>query len=313
MPIKLSFSKISTYVECPRKFFLSYICDLGTGSSPHMTNGSLVHKCCEDFEDWPKEDKDFKKLTDYYYSLVPQIDTENLIHESVGETIVINPLFEQKAIKALTSFYEDYKANDYQQVDSGRYAYQGPNRDGITPKIKLQEEWFNIKTKDGHEVRGLIDRVDDEIDGEHIIDYKTGQSRTTFKALKDPLDIKALQLSIYSLARYKKTGKIPIRTSFFYLEPEKKKKVQKGQYRTAQQRTEKDLEKVETFLNEIGNEIEQRIEEKEFPIGDSPNCFWCDFKDKCDILAESNLSDMRNSLNIEAEKPSVDVDTSDWD
>jgi ATP-dependent helicase/DNAse subunit B len=312
MPIKLSFSKISTYVECPRKFFLSYLCDLGTGSSPHMSNGSAVHKCCEDFADWPEEEQTLEKLNAYYYEIAPGIDKDNLIHEDVDGVKVFNPLFEQKALKALKTFYEDYTENDFQQVDSGRYAYQGPDRKDIAPKIKLQEEWFNIKTKDGHEVRGLIDRVDDEVGGEHIIDYKTGQSRTTFKALKDPLDIKALQLSIYSLARYKETGKIPIRTSFFYLEPEKKKKVQKGQYRTAQQRTSKDLEKVETFLNDIGNEIEQRIEEKEFPIGDSPNCFWCDFKDKCDILAESHLSDMRNSLEIEKEKPQIDIDTSDW-
>src|SRR5690606_6530628 len=119
----------------------------------------------------------------------------------------------------------------------------------------------------------------------------SGQSRTTFKALQDPLDIKAMQLSIYALARYKETGKIPVKTSFFYLEPAKNRKVQKGEYRTAPKRTKEQLEKVEEFLNDIGNEIEESLEKKDFPMGASPNCFWCDFKDKCDILAEEQLNE----------------------
>lgn len=312
MGVKLSFSKISTYVECPRKFFLSYICNLGTGSSPHMSNGSAIHKCCEDFVDWPEEKQTYEDLTKYYYEILPGIDTDNLVHESFDELVIINPVFEQKALKALKSFYDDYKDNSYQQVESGRYAYQGPNREDITPKILLQEQWFNIKTKDGHEIRGLIDRVDEEIGGEHIVDYKSGQSRTAYKALQDPLNMKSIQLSIYALARYKETGKIPIKTSFFYLEPDKKKKVQKGEYRTAPQRNLAELEKVEEFLNDMGNEIESALDKKDFPIGDAPMCFWCDFKDKCDIMAESELTAMRNTIEIEKEK-SIEIDTSDWD
>lgn len=311
MPVKLSFSKISTYVECPRKFFLSYIAKLGTGHSPYMTNGSIIHKCAEDFVDWDKDKQNFEELKNYYFSLIPSIDDMNLIHESIPsvtedgemvEDIIVNPVFEEKALKSLRSFYEDYMMNDFQQVETGRYAYQGPNRKDERPKIILQEEWFNIVTKDGHEVRGLIDRVDDEIGGEHIVDYKSGQSRTPYKALKDPLDMKSIQLSIYALARYKKTGKIPIKSSFFYLEPEKNRKVQKGQYRTAPQRTEKDLERVETFLNDMGNEVENSIQNKDFPIGDSPQCFWCDFKDKCDILSAKELKKINGKTSIEIEK-----------
>ena len=312
MGIKLSFSKISTYVECPRKFFLSYICNLGTGSSPHMSNGSAIHKCCEDFPSWPKETQTLENLISYYYVVLPENDKDNLVHESIDGEIIVNPLFEQKAIKALQSFYDDYTENNFQQVESGRYAYQGPNRDEPVPMIKLTEQWFNFKTKDGHEIRGVIDRVDEEIGGEHIVDYKSGQSRTAYKALQDPLNMKSLQLSMYSLVRYKETGKIPIKTSFFYLEPDKKKKIQKGEYRTAPQRTEKELEKVEQFLNNMGNEIEDALDKKDFPMGDAPQCFWCDFKDKCDILAESELTAMRNAMDIEKSKE-VEIDLSDWD
>lgn len=323
MGIKLSFSKISTYVTCPRKYFLSYICNLGTGSSPHMSNGSAIHKCAEDFPDWLEEKKTYENLVSYYYEILPGIDRDNLVHESIetidtetGEIItdiIINPVFEQKALKALKTFYDDYTGNKYQQVESGRYAYQGPNRKEAIPVIKLREQWFNFKTKDGHEIRGVIDRVDDEIGGEHIVDYKSGQSRTPYKSLQDPLDIKSLQLSMYSLVRYKETGKIPIKTSFFYLEPAKGKKVEKGEYRTAPQRTLEDLDRVEEFLNGMGNEIESALDKKDFPIGDAPDCFWCDFKDKCEILAESELNTMRNVIEIETEKPKLEIDTSDWD
>lgn len=314
MAIKLSYSKISTYIECPRKYFLSYICDLGTGSSPHMSNGSAIHKCCEDFVDWPEEKKTLEELEKYYFEILPEIDTDNLVHESIDGEVIVNPVFEQKAISAFKSFYEDYTENYYQEPSTGRYAGQGPDRgDEITPKIKLQEQWFNIKTKDGHEIRGLIDRVDDEENGEHIIDYKSGQSRVAYKALTDPLDIKALQLSIYALARYKETGKIPYKSSFFYLEPAKNRKKQEGQYRTAPKRSLEQLEKVESFVNDIGNEIENALEENNFPMGPSPNCFWCDFNKNCEILAADLLSERKNSMIVENEKPNVNLDMSDWD
>jgi ATP-dependent helicase/DNAse subunit B len=322
MAIKLSFSKISTYVDCPRKYFLSYICNLGTGSSPHMSNGSAIHLCCEHFPEWPKEKQNLEELLAYYFKVLPEIDKDNLVHELIesvdmetGEILkelVVNPVFEQKAMKALHQFYYDYTENKFQHVETGRYAYQGPNRKEPIPVIKLREQWFNFKTKDGHEIRGVIDRVDDEIGGEHIVDYKSGQSRTPYKSLRDPLDMKSIQLSMYSLVRYKETGKIPVKTSFFYLEPAKDKKVEKGEYRTAPQRTVEELERVETFLNDIGNEMESATKNYDFPIGDSPNCYFCDFRNKCDILAESEISDRKNAFEIENKKD-IEIDTSDWD
>jgi hypothetical protein len=285
---------------------------MGTGSSPHMTNGSVIHKCAEDFPDWPKEKQTLEELKKYYYAQLPEIDTENLVHESVDGELIVHPLFEQKAFKSLEQFYLDYTENKFQQIETGRYAYQGPNREEPIPVIKLREQWFNFQTKDGHEIRGVIDRVDDEIGGEHIVDYKSGKSRTPYKSLLDPLDMKSIQLSMYSLVRYKETGKIPVKTSFFYVEPDPGKKVQKGEYRTAPQRTKSELERVETFLNDIGNEMENATKNYDFPIGDSPNCYFCDFRNKCDILAESEISDRKNAFEIENKKD-IEIDTSDWD
>lgn len=301
MPIKLSYSKISTYIECPRKYFLSYIANLGTGSSPHMSNGSAIHKCAEDFEEFESPDaisdileikfselfetseKSLNNLIEYYYKILPKIDKDNLVHEVINGKVIVNPTFEQKAIKALRSFYEDYSENLYEQ-----------ERDSEYPKIKMKEGFFNFKLKDGHELRGVIDRVDDEVHGEHIVDYKSGQSRITFKALQDPLDIKALQLSTYALVRYKETGKVPNKASFFYLEPDKNGKKQKGQYRSCNKFTPENLEKVEEFLNGMASEISQAIEERNFPMGDSPNCFWCDFNKKCEILANREIIELNN-------------------
>jgi ATP-dependent helicase/DNAse subunit B len=328
MPVKLSYSKISTYIECPRKYFLSYIANLGTGSSPHMSNGSAIHKCCEDFEDFDSQDKvsdileiQFSELFEtsekslenmirYYYKILPKIDKDNLVHEVIDGLIIVNPLFEQKALKALKSFYEDYTGNYYEQ-----------ERKEITPRIKMKEGWFKLQLKNGHELRGVIDRVDEEKNGEHIIDYKSGQSRVTFKALQDPLDIKSLQLATYALVRYKETGKVPYKASFFYLEPDKNAKKQQGQYRSCNKFTEENLTKVEDFLNDIAEEINQVLQEKNFPMGVSPNCFWCDFNKKCEILAEREITEMNNKIQIgkdtevefkEETKVQTDFDTSIW-
>jgi ATP-dependent helicase/DNAse subunit B len=316
--IKLSFSKISTYIECPRKYFLSYICNMGTGSSPHMSNGSAIHKCCEDFESFTSDlESDIlkQKFTEifetpshtvenmilYYYKILPEIDKNNLVHEDIDGLIIVNPLFEQKAIKAFKSFYEDYIENFYEQ-----------DRIETTPRIIATEQWFNLKLSNGHEIRGLIDRIDEEEAGEHIMDYKSGQSRITFKALKDPLDIKSLQLSTYALSRYKETGKIPHKASFFYLEPDKNAKKQKGQYRSANGFTEETMVKVEQFLTDIAEEIDTAITERNFPMGISPNCFWCEFNRKCEILSESELIKLNNEMNL-VKDTKIEIDTSLWD
>jgi RecB family exonuclease len=322
MPIKLSFSKISTYIDCNRKYFLSYIAKLGNGSSPYMSSGSILHKIAEDFVDWELNDKTREEMLKYYYKLVPEIDTENLLHESYEDNIMVNPLFEEKAKKSINTLYEDLMLNHYKQ-----------NRVDDIPNIVQQEQWFNLKLKDGHEIRGLIDRVDLEdyesdefkqLDSgiyipEHIIDYKSGQSRTTFKALLDPLDIKSMQLSIYALARYKTTGKIPYKSSFFYIEPAKGRKKQEGQYRSSPARTIEQLEKIETFLNDIANEIENNLTEQEktgiemFPMNENANCFFCDFNRQCPVLAENELTEIRNRITIGKVKPDMDFDPSFWD
>jgi ATP-dependent helicase/DNAse subunit B len=311
MPQKLSFSKISTYISCPRKYFLSYVCKLGTGSSPHMTNGSILHKCFEDFANWPEEQQNWDNLVSYYYKLVPEIDGKDgpkLIHEEFDGQLMIAPSFEQKALSSMKSFYEDYMLNHYDVDKKGH----GPERDEAKPKIILQEEWFNLKVGNGHEVRGLIDRVDEEPNGEHIIDYKSGQTRATYKALEDPLDIKSMQLSIYALARWEKTGKIPHKVSFFYVEPTKGSKKQEGQYRSAR-RTPEQLLKVKNFIGKIANEIEECTNKKEFPIGDSPNCFFCDFKNQCEILAEQQIIELNNKIEIGNDEKELKLDNSIWE
>jgi ATP-dependent helicase/DNAse subunit B len=317
MPVKLSYSKISTYVECPRKYFLSYICNLGTGSSPHMSNGSAIHKCVEDFEDFDSDkmsdilEDNFQNIFEtpslsldnlirYYYKILPKIDKDNLVHEVIDGGIIVNPTFEQKALKALKSFYEDYTGNHYEQ-----------ERKEIVPRIKMKEGWFKFQLKNGHEIRGVIDRVDDEVNGEHIVDYKSGQSRVTFKALQDPLDMKTLQLATYALVRYKETGKVPYKASFFYLEPDKNAKKQQGQYRSCNKFNSENLNKVEDFLNDIAEEIDQAIQKKDFPMGDSPNCFWCDFNKKCEILAEREINELNNKIEIVKDEEIV-IDNSLW-
>jgi len=320
--IKLSFSKVSTYIECPRKYFLSYVANLGTGSSPYMSNGSAIHKVAEDFPDFDKKDKTLEQMIKYYRKVLPENDPNNLVHESIGGDIIIDPRFEEKAIKSLKTIYDDMTANFYEQ-----------NRVDYEPNIIQREQWFELNLPDGHKIRGLIDRIDLEDENskdfsaldsniylpEHIVDYKSGQSRATFKAVENPLDIKSMQLAIYSLARYKETGKIPYKSSFFYVEPNKNAKKQVGQYRSAPPRTLEQLLKVEEFLNNIANEIEELLIEQKrtgnemFPTGDNPNCFFCDFNKKCDILSNQQIIEFRQSIAEEkSNSTKLNIDMSDW-
>lgn len=168
MDISLSYSRISTYLDCPYKFFLAYIVGLPGIPRPYFSFGNSIHAALEEFHK-PK--------------LLPSDNSSEY----------------------LFGLYEKYWISDgfpdieteLRSKDEGRSILIGYHSwlEGKMPEVIDVEMNFSLKI-DGLTITGYIDRIDRNQDGSvNLLDYKTG--KTIPAALEDS---DRLQLSIYSLA-----------------------------------------------------------------------------------------------------------------
>jgi putative RecB family exonuclease len=187
--IRLSFSRIDSYDNCPRKFRYAYIDRLPSVPSPHLSFGTSVHGALEAFYD--------RKL--------PSCPTEE---ELLGF------LFEHWDTSGFAATPREEQLEFYRHAqDVLRRFHRRAAPDYRLPAAT--EAWFSLPI--GHEavVVGSIDRVDVDDDGRfHIIDYKTNRK------VKDRRRVAgSLQLAIYALACRHLYGSLPATVSLDFVVP----------------------------------------------------------------------------------------------
>ncbi len=128
----------------------------------------------------------------------------------------------------------------------------------VEPKFKIN---LNDVT-----ISGKIDRVEKTPEGEYeVIDFKTGSARKSKNTIKDDI-----QMNVYALGTEKLCGKLPKKTSLFYIKHNK----------VVPHIIER--EKLDGFKKKLGITIDDIFDEK-FPA--SPNtfkCSRCDYAPICD-------------------------------
>ncbi len=185
MVLTLSFSAVSTFLECPYRYYLAYVIKLPGLPKPYFSFGRSLHTALEKLHK-PK--------------IVPENPTlEDLMcwfERSWVSEGYTDPEVEAKAKdegrSILVAYYESVKDNIVRSVDV--------------------EKRFKINLG-GIDMTGVIDRVDPAPDGAlHIIDYKTGNHMPTFLEREEKL-----QLAIYSMAA-RSVYRAPVdRASYLYL------------------------------------------------------------------------------------------------
>ena len=177
--VRLSFSRIDAYRNCPRRFRYAYVDRLPGVPGPHLSFGTSIHNALEAFYDrklpaCPTEDELLGFLFDGWDS------------SGFGDL----PREEQLA------FYRH--AQDVLRRFHRREA----------PRYRLPaatEAWFELPIEYEAVVVGSIDRVDVDEDGRfHVVDYKTNRK------VKDRQRVaRSLQLGIYALACRHLYGALP--------------------------------------------------------------------------------------------------------
>lgn len=183
--MKLSYSKITTYLSCPLNFRFTYVDRLSQPVLPYHKLGNILHKTLNEYHRRRKEMlPSFSEVLSFYrekWGKIPESQSKYFLD---GREMLIKYYYETKA----------KEENSY-----------------------FLEQRFHIPIN-GVVILGRLDRADRLPNGSfEIIDYKTGKQLPTEEALEQDL-----QLGLYHLVFEKLTGISPKYLSFYFLRYGKK-------------------------------------------------------------------------------------------
>ena len=177
-----SYSRLSTFENCPQKYKIQYIDKIKSNSEGiEAFIGKRVHESLE----WLYENANqnnfisFDKLENKFDQLWIKKWHKNIYvaqnpYKRVSYTLNQNQ-YKKTALNNLSLFYVKYFKHD---------------NNSVSTELKVD---INI---DNYTFKGIIDRIDLDGDKLHVIDYKTGKSKVTLTLLDK------LQLYIYQLLEY---------------------------------------------------------------------------------------------------------------
>jgi DNA helicase II / ATP-dependent DNA helicase PcrA len=183
---RLSPSKIQTFEDCPLKFKFQHVLRVPTPSKTYFGMGTAIHSVAENMT---KLQKDGKKPNEKLALeiLEKQWDASSYRNQRTKESQ------DKVKSKEMVKTYLDWAENN-------------PNTPvDVEPKFKIILNDVAIS--------GKIDRVEQTPEGDYeVIDFKTGYAYKTKNTIKEDV-----QMNLYALGTEKLYGKLPKKTSLFYI------------------------------------------------------------------------------------------------
>ena len=188
--LRLSFTRVDTFEQCPRRFRYQYVDGLPQAPAPQLSFGSSIHGALE----W---------LYDRKHPELPSLDD------------------------TLQALFEAWDSTGYAEVDRDEqlraYAHAREIVMAFHARVAAEgfrlpaatEAWFELPVGEDIVVVGAIDRVDVDGSGDlHVIDYKTNRRARSRSQVRD-----SLQLAIYALATRELYGRLPASVSLDFVVP----------------------------------------------------------------------------------------------
>lgn len=256
--IRLSYSKMSLYLNCPRSYKKLYIDKVPPKPQPFFSFGTTIHETFERVYDPgnPIEKPTLQQVIDIY-------DEVRLTHREGFESDAMEEQYRQDGIRQITMYYNHYikdaefkpaySIEDYFEIPCGKYAV----------------------------MTGFIDRIDRLADGTYeILDYKTEPTMRTQEAVDADK-----QLSIYYWACEDTLGLKISKLSLLMLDFDCKIETT---------RTRDSIPKVIETIDKTAYEM---IHEKDFLPRKNKYCKSCDHLHDCplrpEIEADESLISMK--------------------
>lgn len=240
---KISPYKLTMYETCPQQYkyaYVDYIADEYKTPKPYLTMGAHVHNSLKDFyETVPPAERT--------YEVLEQILRKRWKENRQGFTTVDDE--KDWGLKALQMLKLYVHKND------------------VTKNPVMLENYYDTDLTEDIKVLGRIDRVDQDTEGLHVIDYKTGKF--------DAAEVADEQLAIYAMI-IRANQTIPVyKASYLYLATNQWYSIDISD----------DLfEPIQAELIEKVNQIRQ---DKQYVPKISTRCKHCDFIEICPKSTEA--------------------------
>lgn len=258
---RFSYSKLSTFTQCPMKYDLKY--NQGNYDQPdaiHLDLGNILHKVLEikyrgiiEKQEVPVEE-------------LIRISKEGVQEETEkdkGKCIIgISEIMEKFGFEKFVEVNEKSNLSYTDKLDTF-YNYLANDKLNDEWKPFAVEQHFDFEYEGKAILNGFIDRIDINQKGElRVVDYKSSNKVFDDKELTTPL-----QMVIYAFACERLFGKIPVEFQYdMILLGQKQLACSKGYYNRG-------VKKLNKILDEI-KEFESKNKWKPKP---TPLCHWCEF------------------------------------
>jgi len=201
--ITLSHKQIDDYQTCPLKYFNVHVKRIPIRRHHAVAYGAVVHKVVEYYLT-RRAVGNYTPLDDLLAIYERAWAGEDILHDRPGVS-------REPAEGFLTREHEE--ARKAAGRDALRRFWNQEEADGVKPTYVEKEFGFTLGP---NRVRGRYDRVDEDLLGAVIIDYKT--SEVTRQKDADRRVAGSLQLKMYALAWREMTGALPQRVELRFID-----------------------------------------------------------------------------------------------
>ncbi|MEM4246930.1 MAG: PD-(D/E)XK nuclease family protein [Candidatus Woesearchaeota archaeon] len=203
MPRVESPSSISSYKQCPRKYYYQYIEQLETKPNIHQVRGNIAHSVLENFFD-----QDVSRLTlDSFELGLMEIMQDLLLKEWNNADAKLKALGLTPAQRQF--YFEDtllMLLNWLNHFVRKVYTIEGSFPERFAKLTPIREELIK---SDALQAKGIIDAIENYDGQVRIMDYKTS-SHSNEEEYR-------LQLAIYTLLYNEKHGRLPDKAGIYFL------------------------------------------------------------------------------------------------
>ena len=255
LPLKLvtlSPSRAGDFKTCPQLYKFRSIDKIPEPTSIHQARGTAAHLALQKLFDHPSQERTPEQLYNLFRAVWTEIrsdeEFEGLFDDTESER--------EWGTESMALLANYFSIEDPAQIEP------------------LDRELDLLESLDEMTIRGILDRIDRDDDGQLIItDYKTGRAPPERYALGS-----FFALKIYALLIRHRLGETPKEVRLLYLNGP-------TLYRLSVD--DQQLDAMEGQLRALWSAIERAISENRFPARPGRLCDWCSYQEICPAFGEA--------------------------